>query len=181
MSQKLSPAVRWERKAKMSKVYQKSSRSSVYALIREARLTAAERDAALKAMENAETIADAILWVRDKLAAVGNFFLQAATSSLFSAAANPPRFFCTKRPAGSHRRAFTDKWRRPSATTRFDWKQAVNRLAIGSVVRARRIPAAARAIAARRAPRFIVKFAECAPRSASGTSLARGATIAPHL
>ena len=59
----------------MSKVYQKSSRSSVYALIREARLTAAERDAALKAMENAETVADAILWVRDKLAAVGNFFL----------------------------------------------------------------------------------------------------------
>jgi len=38
-------------------------------------MTDAERDAAVKAMQNAETIVDAILWVRDRIAAVGNFFL----------------------------------------------------------------------------------------------------------
>ena len=59
----------------MSKVYQKGSASNIYALIRDARLTEAERDAAVKAMHDAESIANAILWVRDRLAAVGNFFL----------------------------------------------------------------------------------------------------------
>ena len=38
-------------------------------------MTEAERDSAVKAMHDAEAIADAILWVRNKLAALGNFFL----------------------------------------------------------------------------------------------------------
>ena len=62
----------------MSIIYQSSQRGSgsdIYTLIRAARLTEAERDSAIKAMHDAESIVEAILWVRDKLAAVGNFFL----------------------------------------------------------------------------------------------------------
>jgi len=59
----------------MSNIKQRNSGSDIYALIRAARLSEAERDAALKAVQDAEAIANAILWVRDKLAAVGNFFL----------------------------------------------------------------------------------------------------------
>ena len=64
-----------ERIAQMSNYNQRAFGSDIYTLIRAARMTEAERDSAVKAMHDAEAIADAILWVRNKLAALGNFFL----------------------------------------------------------------------------------------------------------
>lgn len=59
----------------MSKVYQKGYPTDVYASIRATRMSEAERLAAVKAMQDAEAIAEALIWVRDKFAALGNFFL----------------------------------------------------------------------------------------------------------
>jgi len=50
--------------------------SGIYARIRELRMTESERRTAIEAMREAERVADAILWVREKLAAVGHYFLK---------------------------------------------------------------------------------------------------------
>jgi hypothetical protein len=60
----------------MRKPNQMTFGSEVYELIRKSRMSESERRAALSAMRNAEAFVDAILWVRDRLSVLGNYFLK---------------------------------------------------------------------------------------------------------
>ena len=60
----------------MSKVKQTSMRSDIYSRIREIRMSEADRQRALQSISDAEAIVDALIWVKDKLAAVGTYFLK---------------------------------------------------------------------------------------------------------
>jgi hypothetical protein len=60
----------------MSKVKQTNIGSGIYRRIREAQMSEIERDAALRALRNAEAMVDLLFWVREKLSAVGAFFLK---------------------------------------------------------------------------------------------------------
>lgn len=53
-----------------------SAKPDLYALIRQTRLRESERDAAIQALEAGEAVAEAIFWLKEKLAAVGQLFLR---------------------------------------------------------------------------------------------------------
>ena len=65
-----------ERKVDMSKVKQKNSGSELYKRIRDIQMSEADRQTALNAVHQAEAIADAMIWVKGKLAAVSTYFLK---------------------------------------------------------------------------------------------------------
>lgn len=60
----------------MSKVNQKAAGNSIYALIQRVQLTDRERQVAVGAIHIAEGVATAVLWVKGKVAAMGNWFLK---------------------------------------------------------------------------------------------------------
>ena len=60
----------------MSKVNQTNIGSGIYRRIQEAQMSEIERDAALRALRNAEAMVDLLFWVKEKLSAVGTFFLK---------------------------------------------------------------------------------------------------------
>jgi hypothetical protein len=60
----------------MRKVNQMTLGSDVYALIRRAQMSDRERQVAIDAMRVAETFAQAVLWVKEKVAAIGTCFLK---------------------------------------------------------------------------------------------------------
>ena len=60
----------------MRKANERAFDSVIYARIQEARLSEYERQSALNALRIAENIADAIFWGREKIAAIGHFFLK---------------------------------------------------------------------------------------------------------
>ena len=65
-----------ERKVNMRKDNQTTVRSDVYSLLENARLSESDRLVALNALRDAEMIADAFLWLKEKIGAVGNYFLK---------------------------------------------------------------------------------------------------------
>jgi hypothetical protein len=60
----------------MSKVKQRIGGSDIYRRIQEAQLSDIERQTALRAVRNAEAMVDLLFWVKDKLTAVGAYFLK---------------------------------------------------------------------------------------------------------
>ena len=60
----------------MRKVNQTSMRPEVYALIRRARMNDLNRQIAVNAVGVAEAFAEAVLWVKEKFAAIGTCFLK---------------------------------------------------------------------------------------------------------
>jgi hypothetical protein len=60
----------------MRKPNQMAFGSEVYALVHQSRMSESERHAALSAMRNAEAIVDAIVWVKGRISALGNYFLK---------------------------------------------------------------------------------------------------------
>ena len=60
----------------MRKVKQVAFGSDVYALLEKAHLSEVERHKALDAMRTAERFSDAVLWVQEKVAAIGTWFLK---------------------------------------------------------------------------------------------------------
>jgi hypothetical protein len=55
---------------------QSSYRSDIYKVLENARLSESDRLTAINAMQDAEAIANAILWLKDKIEAVGRYFLK---------------------------------------------------------------------------------------------------------
>jgi hypothetical protein len=60
----------------MSKVKQRIGGSDIYRRIQDAQLSDIERQTALRAVRNAEAMVDLLFWVKDKLTAVGAYFLK---------------------------------------------------------------------------------------------------------
>jgi hypothetical protein len=60
----------------MRKVNQTAVGSDVYALIRGAHMSDRDRQVAIDALRVAEAFADAMLWVKEKVSALGTFFLK---------------------------------------------------------------------------------------------------------
>jgi hypothetical protein len=60
----------------MSKVKQTNTGSSIYRRIQQAQMSESERDTALRALRSAESMVDVLFWVKEKLSAVGTFFLK---------------------------------------------------------------------------------------------------------
>ena len=60
----------------MRKVKHTGFGSDVYALIQRAQMSDLERQKALEAMRMAEGFANALIWVREKVAVVGTWFLK---------------------------------------------------------------------------------------------------------
>ena len=60
----------------MSKDIQKTMASDVYALVRRAQMSDRERQVAMDALRVAEGFARAILWVKEKAAGLGTYFLK---------------------------------------------------------------------------------------------------------
>lgn len=60
----------------MSKVNQKATGNSIYALIQRVQLTDRERQVAVGAIHIAEGVANAVLWVKGKVAAMSTWFLK---------------------------------------------------------------------------------------------------------
>lgn len=60
----------------MRKANQRALDSVIYTRIREARMSDLERQNALHALRVAEQIVSAIVWGKDKITAIGNFFLK---------------------------------------------------------------------------------------------------------
>ena len=54
----------------------RSDFTGIYARIRELPINQADRDHAVQALLQAERVADALGWIREKLAALGNAFLK---------------------------------------------------------------------------------------------------------
>jgi hypothetical protein len=50
--------------------------SDIYALIQRAQMSELDRQVAIDAMRIAEAFAEAVLWVKEKLAALGTYFLK---------------------------------------------------------------------------------------------------------
>jgi len=74
--QDASPDTAPERKDKMRIFNRTAVGSDIYTLVQEARMGDADRRAAINALRQAEAIVDAMLWVKDKVAAVGTYFLK---------------------------------------------------------------------------------------------------------
>jgi hypothetical protein len=60
----------------MRKANERSIDSGIYARVRAVRMSAADRQHAVDALRQAEELTDAILWVKQKLASIGLFFLK---------------------------------------------------------------------------------------------------------
>ena len=60
----------------MRKVNQATLRSDVHALIRRAQMNDLDRQVAINAVRIAEAFADTVLWVMEKVAAIGTWFLK---------------------------------------------------------------------------------------------------------
>ena len=60
----------------MRKVNQTAAESDVYALVRKVQMSDLDRQVAIDAMRVAEAFADAVLWVKEKVAAIGTWFLK---------------------------------------------------------------------------------------------------------
>ena len=60
----------------MSKVKQTSVGSDLYRRIQEVQMTEVDRDTALRAIRNAEALADLVMWVRNKVTSLGAYFLK---------------------------------------------------------------------------------------------------------
>ena len=60
----------------MRKDNQKTVASDVYALIQRAQMSDRDRQVAIDALRIAEAFADATLWVKEKVAALGTYFLK---------------------------------------------------------------------------------------------------------
>ena len=60
----------------MRKVNQRSAGSDVYALIQRARMNDLDRQIAVNAVGIAEAFTEAVLWVTEKVAAIGTCFLK---------------------------------------------------------------------------------------------------------
>lgn len=60
----------------MSKVNQKTVGSDIYALIRKAKMSDVDRQIAMNAVRIAEAFSDASFWVKEKVAAIGTYFLK---------------------------------------------------------------------------------------------------------
>ena len=60
----------------MRKVKQRAYRSEIYKVLENARLSESDRLVAINAMQNAETIVNAFLWLQEKIEAVGRYFLK---------------------------------------------------------------------------------------------------------
>ena len=60
----------------MRKDKQSSYRSEIYKVLENARLSESDRLVAITAMRDAEAIVNAFLWVQEKIAAVGQYFLK---------------------------------------------------------------------------------------------------------
>jgi Tat protein secretion system quality control protein TatD with DNase activity len=65
-----------KRNMTMRKVNQNAVGSDVYALIQRARMSELDRQVAVDAMRIAEAFADAVFWVKEKVAAIGTCFLK---------------------------------------------------------------------------------------------------------
>jgi hypothetical protein len=60
----------------MSKVKQTNVGSDVYRRIQEAQMTDVERQSALRALRHAEAMVDFVVWLKDKVASAGAYFLK---------------------------------------------------------------------------------------------------------
>jgi hypothetical protein len=60
----------------MRKFKQMAFGPEIYGAIRKAHLSELDRQKALDAMRTAELFADAVLWVKEKVAAIGTWFLK---------------------------------------------------------------------------------------------------------
>jgi len=60
----------------MRNVNQMAGGSDIYALIQKARMSDRDRQVAIDALRIAEAFADATLWVKEKVAALGTYFLK---------------------------------------------------------------------------------------------------------
>jgi hypothetical protein len=55
---------------------QKSLDSGIYARLRDVQMSEADRHSAVAALEQAEQIAEAFLWIREKFSEIGHVFLK---------------------------------------------------------------------------------------------------------
>ena len=60
----------------MSKVKQMNTGSGIYRRIQEAQMSEIERHTALRAMRQAEAMVELLFWAKEKLTAVGTYFLK---------------------------------------------------------------------------------------------------------
>jgi len=60
----------------MRKVKQSSFKTDVYKLLANTRMGESDRRAAINALQDAETIADGIMWIKEKFEALGHYFLK---------------------------------------------------------------------------------------------------------
>jgi hypothetical protein len=60
----------------MSKVKQTNIGSDIYRRIQEAQMSESERHTALRALRQAEAMVDFVVWAKNKVAAVGTYFLK---------------------------------------------------------------------------------------------------------
>jgi len=65
-----------ERDRMMRKVNQQTAGSDIYALIQRAQMSDLDRQVAIDALRVAEAFSDAMLWVKEKVAAIGTWFLK---------------------------------------------------------------------------------------------------------
>ena len=60
----------------MSKVKQTNIGSGIYRRIQEAQMSEIERQTALRALRQAEVMVDFVVWAKNKVAAIGTYFLK---------------------------------------------------------------------------------------------------------
>jgi hypothetical protein len=60
----------------MSKVKQRNIGSDIYRRVQEAQMTDVERQSALRALRHAEAMVDFVVWLKDKVASAGAYFLK---------------------------------------------------------------------------------------------------------
>jgi hypothetical protein len=60
----------------MSKVKQRNIGSDIYRRVQEAQMTDVERQGALRALRHAEAMVDFVVWLKDKVASAGAYFLK---------------------------------------------------------------------------------------------------------
>ena len=57
---------------------ERSFDSGIYARLRQVRMSAVDRRYAINSLRQAELLVDVVLWVKEKVAACGNYFLKPA-------------------------------------------------------------------------------------------------------
>lgn len=60
----------------MRKANERAVDSVIYARINEAHMNEAERHSALSTLRSAESVVDAIVWLKERFAALGHYFLK---------------------------------------------------------------------------------------------------------